>query len=70
MLQLDSPALSPLLKRLAAAELITRTRSADDERQLDIELTQLDIDISERESIHGALTKVITAAGQAGTTEV
>src|ERR1700761_3327377 len=39
LLQLDSPTLSPLLKRLAAAGLVTRTRSTDDERQLDIELT-------------------------------
>ena len=38
-LQLDSATLSPLLKRLAASGLITRTRNADDERQLDIELT-------------------------------
>jgi MarR family transcriptional regulator, organic hydroperoxide resistance regulator len=39
LLQLDSPTLSPLLKRLQAAGLITRTRSGDDERQVDIDLT-------------------------------
>jgi DNA-binding MarR family transcriptional regulator len=39
LLQLDSPTLSPLLKRLEAAGLITRARSIDDERRLDIELT-------------------------------
>src|ERR1700685_638897 len=33
-LQLDSATLSPLLKRLAAAGLITRARSTTDERQL------------------------------------
>src|ERR1700753_3596997 len=38
-LQLDSATLSPLLKRLATAGLITRTRSDQDERQLAIELT-------------------------------
>src|ERR1700760_949061 len=38
-LQLDSATLSPLLKRLANAGLITRTRSDQDERQLAIELT-------------------------------
>lgn len=38
-LQLDSPTLSPLLKRLEAAGLITRTRSQSDERVLDIHLT-------------------------------
>jgi DNA-binding MarR family transcriptional regulator len=39
LLQLDSPTLSPLLKRLEAASFITRRRSSDDERRLDIELT-------------------------------
>jgi MarR family transcriptional regulator, organic hydroperoxide resistance regulator len=38
-LQLDSATLSPLLKRLATAGFITRTRNPSDERQLDIELT-------------------------------
>ena len=38
-LQLDSPTLSPLLKRLEASGLITRTRSRADERQLNVELT-------------------------------
>jgi DNA-binding MarR family transcriptional regulator len=38
-LQLDSPTLSPLLKRLAGAGLITRTRSEDDERRLKVELS-------------------------------
>ena len=40
LLQLDSPTLSPLLKRLASAGLITRTRSSDDERLLLIDLTE------------------------------
>jgi DNA-binding MarR family transcriptional regulator len=39
LLQLDPATLSPLLKRLEAAELITRSRSQSDERQLRIELT-------------------------------
>lgn len=39
MLQLDAPTLSPLLKRLEAAGLVTRTRVPEDERQLRIELT-------------------------------
>lgn len=39
LLQLDSPTLSPLLKRLESTGLITRTRSGADERQVDIELT-------------------------------
>jgi DNA-binding MarR family transcriptional regulator len=39
MLQLDGPTLSPLLKRLEAAGLVTRTRDEHDERQLRIDLT-------------------------------
>jgi DNA-binding MarR family transcriptional regulator len=39
LLQLDSPTLSPLLKRLAASDLITRERSGDDERRLHVDLT-------------------------------
>jgi DNA-binding MarR family transcriptional regulator len=89
LLQLDSPTLSPLLKRLATAGLITRTRSSEDERQVDIELTpkgralrqealkippaivaQLGMEISELESLHAALTKVIAAARRSGPTEV
>src|ERR1700756_2689239 len=40
MLQLDGPTLSPLLKRLEAAGLVTRTRDARDERQLRVDLTE------------------------------
>jgi DNA-binding MarR family transcriptional regulator len=39
LLQLDSATLSPMLKRLEAQGLITRTRSAADERTTHIELT-------------------------------
>ncbi|MFF2552237.1 MarR family winged helix-turn-helix transcriptional regulator [Nocardia sp. NPDC058058] len=39
-IQLDSPTLSPLLKRLEAAGLITRRRDAHDERNLVIDLTE------------------------------
>ncbi|MBS4099886.1 MarR family winged helix-turn-helix transcriptional regulator [Tsukamurella paurometabola] len=38
-LQLDSPTLSPLLKRLEAQGLLTRARAADDERRMDVALT-------------------------------
>ena len=37
---LDSATLTPLLKRLEAAGLVTRTRAASDERQVVVELTQ------------------------------
>jgi DNA-binding MarR family transcriptional regulator len=40
LLQLDSATLSPLLKRLEAAGLVTRARRAEDERHLDITLTE------------------------------
>src|SRR5580692_9411555 len=40
LIQLDSPTLSPLLKRLEASGYITRTRRPADERLLDIELTE------------------------------
>lgn len=36
---LDSATLTPLLKRLESAGLVTRTRAADDERQVVVELT-------------------------------
>ena len=38
-IRLDSPTLSPLLKRLQSSGLITRTRSTDDERQVIVDLT-------------------------------
>ena len=40
MLQLDGPTLSPMLKRLEAAGLVTRSRDPHDERQLRIDLTE------------------------------
>jgi DNA-binding MarR family transcriptional regulator len=39
-LNLDSGTLSPLLKRLEAAGLVSRRRRADDERSVDITLTE------------------------------
>ncbi|AZG46481.1 MarR family winged helix-turn-helix transcriptional regulator [Gordonia insulae] len=39
VLQLDSATLSPLLKRLEAAGLVVRSRRGDDERNVDIALT-------------------------------
>lgn len=38
-LRLDSGTLSPLLKRLEAARLVTRERSPEDERQVVVDLT-------------------------------
>jgi DNA-binding MarR family transcriptional regulator len=45
LLQLDSPTLSPLLKRLEAGGVVTRTRSRADERQVDIALTPKGLDL-------------------------
>lgn len=39
-IQLDSPTLSPLLKRLESAGLITRERDSRDERNLVVDLTE------------------------------
>jgi DNA-binding MarR family transcriptional regulator len=39
VLQLDPATLSPLLKRLELADLISRNRNVDDERKLRVELT-------------------------------
>lgn len=47
-LQLDSATLSPMLKRLEALGLITRTRSTGDERATDIGLTEHGIALRER----------------------
>lgn len=44
-LQLDSATLSPMLKRLEALGLVTRTRSATDERATDVELTKAGIQL-------------------------
>jgi DNA-binding MarR family transcriptional regulator len=56
LLQLDSPTLSPLLKRLESAGMITRTRSGHDERQVDVALTERGRDLrSEAEKIPPAI---------------
>jgi MarR family transcriptional regulator, organic hydroperoxide resistance regulator len=47
-LQLDSATLSPMLKRLEALGLITRTRSRFDERSTDVELTRAGLQLRRR----------------------
>ena len=47
-LYLESATLSPLLKRLEAAGLITRGRSSSDERALAVELTAAGLDLREQ----------------------
>ncbi|MEU4352919.1 MarR family transcriptional regulator [Streptomyces sp. NPDC023838] len=47
-LRLDSGTLSPLLKRLEAAGLVTRERSAEDERSVTVRLTEEGSDLRVR----------------------
>jgi DNA-binding MarR family transcriptional regulator len=47
-LQLDPATLSPMLKRLETLGLITRTRSAIDERATDVELTKAGLQLRRR----------------------
>jgi DNA-binding MarR family transcriptional regulator len=47
-LRLDSGTLSPLLKRLEAAGLVVRTRSASDERRVEVGLTADGVALRER----------------------
>ncbi|MFR9751731.1 MarR family winged helix-turn-helix transcriptional regulator [Nocardia sp. 004] len=46
--QLDSPTLSPLLKRLESAGLITRERDSRDERNLVVNLTEAGAELREQ----------------------
>jgi MarR family transcriptional regulator, organic hydroperoxide resistance regulator len=48
VLQLDSATLSPMLKRLEALGLITRSRSTIDERSTVVELTNAGVDLRNR----------------------
>jgi MarR family transcriptional regulator, organic hydroperoxide resistance regulator len=55
-LSLDSGTLSPLLKRLTAAGLVTRNRRAEDERSVAISLTDAGRALRERaESVSGEM---------------
>ncbi|MEV6102922.1 MarR family transcriptional regulator [Nocardia sp. NPDC051981] len=58
LLQLDSPTLSPLLKRLEASGYITRRRDPQDERNLLVDLTQAGRTLrSAAEKIPGAVVE-------------
>jgi DNA-binding MarR family transcriptional regulator len=57
-LALEPATLSPLLKRLESAGLVTRTRKADDERALDVELTPAGRALRSRaEAVPGQIVK-------------
>jgi DNA-binding MarR family transcriptional regulator len=64
---LDSGTLTPLLKRLEAAELIRRTRSTDDERQVLIALTSQGQALREKAR---AVPQAILAASACSVTEL
>ena len=59
-LQLDSGTLSPLLKRLETAGVVTRRRRIEDERSVEIGLTEQGLQLRKRaESIPGRLCAVV-----------
>jgi MarR family transcriptional regulator, organic hydroperoxide resistance regulator len=64
---LDSGTLTPLLKRLEAAELIRRTRSDEDERQVLIALTPKGLALREKAK---AVPQGILAASACSTSEL
>jgi DNA-binding MarR family transcriptional regulator len=64
---LDSGTLTPLLKRLEAAELVKRTRSTEDERQVLIALTSRGQALREKAK---ALPQAILAASACSVTEL
>ena len=62
---LDSPTLTPLLKRLEAAGLVTRTRSTDDERSVIVALTDSGRTLHERaRSLPGQVGRATCLTGQ------
>src|ERR1700674_3469710 len=64
---LDSGTLTPLLKRMEAAELIKRTRSTEDERQVLIALTARGQALKEKAR---AVPQAILAASECSVTEL
>lgn len=62
-LRLDSGTLSPLLKRLEAASLVRRERSADDERSVLVRVTSKGVQLGERAC--DVPTQIFEAAGLA-----
>jgi DNA-binding MarR family transcriptional regulator len=63
-LWLDSGTLSPLLKRLEAAGLVSRTRSARDERVVEVGLTPAGREL--REQVRDVPRQVVAATGLTG----
>jgi DNA-binding MarR family transcriptional regulator len=68
-LYLDSGTLTPLLKRMEAAHLLKRTRSAADERQVLVALTAQGAALRDRLLARGACRPAWQTGAAAGTTE-
>lgn len=60
-LELDSGTLSPLLKRLESAGLVSRTRTADDERS--VRVTPTETGVALRQRARGVPRQVVCATG-------
>ncbi|MEH3024110.1 MAG: MarR family transcriptional regulator [Pseudomonas oryzihabitans] len=65
-LRQDSGALTPVVKRLEGAGLVTRRRSAEDERNLSIELTADGRALRDRASGVNSRVRKVCALGDAG----
>lgn len=65
-LRQDSGALTPVVKRLEAAGLVTRRRSAEDERNLSIELTQAGRSLRDQANGVNSRVRQVCALGDAG----
>ena len=65
-LRQDSGALTPVVKRLEAAGLVTRRRSAEDERNLSIELTPAGRTLREQANGVNGRVREVCALGDAG----
>lgn len=65
-LRQDSSALTPVVKRLEAGGLVTRRRSAEDERNLSIELTPAGRTLREQANGVNGRVREVCALGDAG----
>ena len=65
-LRQDSGALTPVVKRLEAAGLVTRRRSAEDERNLSIELTPAGCSLRDQANGVNSRVRQVCALGDAG----
>ncbi|HOX18551.1 MAG TPA: MarR family transcriptional regulator [Spirochaetales bacterium] len=68
LLRLDSGTVSPLLKRMEKAGLVTRTRSPEDERSVRVELTRLGAELEEKAA--GVPAALVSCLGGGGEEEV